>query len=541
MDGRAPSGGLVARLPGDPVLWLILAVTLARIAYLLWFCPYELVEDEAHYWEWSRRLGLSYYTKGPGVAWAIAASIKLLGTSEFAVRLPSVLASGIGAWAVARLARDAFNDRRAGLYAAALYNLAPVFQFASLLMTIDSPYVACWAVATWAAWRAIRTQRPSLGFWTLLGAALGIGFLFKYTILLLVPGVIAGAVLAGRHDRRTGQPGTVRTRPIAGLMVSTVVFLLCASPVFIWNTMEGWPTVRHLMGHLGLAGGDITVKPSASPGWNYEPRWTLEFLGVQLVLLGAPSALVIGAIGAVWKRRIPEDRRAASLFMLACAVPIFAFYLVVSFLTSPEGNWPMAGFTPLLVLAAFWTSCGQNEFDRRCAAERSKPKMFIHDAWKTSLWVGIIVAALMLRADLLTYIPGIGPKVPIGRLIGASTQAAHIEELRGSLQRQTGQEPLIIVQHYGQASRLAYYLDSRPVVFCASSYTGGRKTQYDYWPDTDLGNPELKGRPAILVGGERSQWLSAFDRVEPIGALRGETKKDRSAFVGYGFRGFRKR
>lgn len=47
---------------------LVLGVLLLRVAYLAWLCPFGLVEDEAQYWDWSRHLALSYYTKGPGVA-----------------------------------------------------------------------------------------------------------------------------------------------------------------------------------------------------------------------------------------------------------------------------------------------------------------------------------------------------------------------------------------------------------------------------------------------------------------------------------------
>ena len=51
---------------------LVVLVAAARLVYLKWLCPYNLVEDEAFYWEWSRRLEWSYYSKGPGVAWSIA-------------------------------------------------------------------------------------------------------------------------------------------------------------------------------------------------------------------------------------------------------------------------------------------------------------------------------------------------------------------------------------------------------------------------------------------------------------------------------------
>ena len=102
-------------------LCLIVGLAAARIIYLVWFCPYSLIEDEAHYWEWSRRLGLSYYSKGPGIAWAIAACTRVFGTHEWSVRLPAVVASALAMIAVAGLVNDVFRNARAVFFAAACF------------------------------------------------------------------------------------------------------------------------------------------------------------------------------------------------------------------------------------------------------------------------------------------------------------------------------------------------------------------------------------------------------------------------------------
>jgi Dolichyl-phosphate-mannose-protein mannosyltransferase len=591
----------------DAVLWLVLALTALRLIYLLFFCPYELVEDEAHYWEWSRRLDLSYYTKGPGVAWAIAASTWIFGVSEFAVRLPSVLSAAISTLAIGAITREAFGDRRAAFIAAALFNLAPVFQFASFLMTIDSPYVACWACATLSMVKAAKARSAGgAARWALaMGASLGVGFLFKYTILLVAPGMILAFGLLRRSatpregsdpqtsrghrahrrvsnssgpersdanpldeqspDANSGdrhprdQPGDHLTPRRAGglsvFMLALIAFLASASPVFIWNARQGFPTVRHLLGHLGVAGGDVPVKPAGEGGWNYNPAWTFELLGLQAVLMGATIALVISGVIATFRSELPARDRDPARAMIRLAAPIFVFYLAVTFFTNAEGNWPIAGFVTLLALAARRTSLGMAEFESRLAAWRAlpeprpwagvlrrKPETAVQAAWHASVTAGIVVGVLMLRVDLLAGLPFVGQYVPLGRLMGARTQAAHIDRLTADLRERTALEPIAIVQHYGQASRLAFYLDGRPVVYCASSFTGGRRTQYDYFPQTDLRSPvvvqSLMRRPAVVVGGVYDQWTPVFDRVEDLGSLDGETKKDRKAFVGFGFKGF---
>src|SRR5438067_594844 len=87
---------------------LIIAATAARLLYLIYYCPLDLAPDEAHYWDWSRHLDWSYYSKGPLVAYLIRAGCVLAGSwseqltssGALAVRLPAVVCGG---WLLASL------------------------------------------------------------------------------------------------------------------------------------------------------------------------------------------------------------------------------------------------------------------------------------------------------------------------------------------------------------------------------------------------------------------------------------------------------
>ena len=89
----------------------ILAVMLAQTVFLIWGCDWDLCGDEAEYWAWSRKLGWSYFSRGPAVAWMIrlgtevlgGLSLKLTGSLMFAVRFPCVVLGGLTAWGVYRL------------------------------------------------------------------------------------------------------------------------------------------------------------------------------------------------------------------------------------------------------------------------------------------------------------------------------------------------------------------------------------------------------------------------------------------------------
>src|SRR5437868_9315408 len=84
-------------------LALILLASVLHVYYLAHQCPLDLAPDEAHYWDWSRHLDWSYYSKGPLVAYLIRAGCALAGTwsrhltatDMLAVRLPAVICGSL--------------------------------------------------------------------------------------------------------------------------------------------------------------------------------------------------------------------------------------------------------------------------------------------------------------------------------------------------------------------------------------------------------------------------------------------------------------
>ena len=517
-------------------LLLVGGVTLARILYLVLLCPYTLIEDEAHYWEWSRRLEWSYYTKGPGVAWSIAAATRLLGDHEFAVRLPAAIGAGLTALLVALLARDAYRSPRVGFLAACCVLLCPIFQVLGLVMTIDSPYAACWAMAMWSAWRAFEGRGRR--WFALAGLALGVGLLYKYTILLAIPGLVLAAWRINR-DR----PGSVRA---ASLPFAIVPFVVGIMPVIIWNAREGWPTVAHLLGHLGVKGGDMPVTQGGGSGFHYEPMWTLQLIGTQLGMIGPILALAAAqAIGWMRGRVAAGAAPGAERFLVLNSAPILIFYIGVSFVTEPEGNWPLAGYLTLLPMAAARVAAARDamrahaestptESSRR--PEHAAPIV----AWRASIVLGAATALMLPRLDLLARLPVVGPLIPVHRFMGADRMAADVQRRLDSLKARTGLEPFVVSSHYGRASQMAFYLAGHPTTYCSSDLLGpGRRTQYDYWPDTDLRRQQgLIGRPAIALGADEKSWRTCFAAVTAAAPLDGDGKRGRAVHECEGFRGF---
>src|SRR6266566_5129195 len=162
---------------------LILAIFIVRLIYLIWLSPYELVGDEAYYWECSRHLSLCYYEKGPGLPWVLAACCHFFGESEWAIRLPMALSFAAAAWVVGRIAlRLARGDQRAAFLAVLLFCFIPAFQANAQICTQDGPMMLLWALLTASGLRLIeRWESRTLKFhhWLLPAFLLGVSFLFK--------------------------------------------------------------------------------------------------------------------------------------------------------------------------------------------------------------------------------------------------------------------------------------------------------------------------------------------------------------------------
>ncbi|MDX2148542.1 MAG: glycosyltransferase family 39 protein [Planctomycetota bacterium] len=663
-----------ARFGSVGAIAVVLALlALARLAYLVWFCPYTLIEDEAHYWEWSSRLDWAYYSKGPGVAAVIALATRLFGDAEWVVRLPAIVSASIFAASIAWLTRESLQgvrlmaaragafDRpsaldhslplRAAFVGAILPLLIPAYSSIAMLMTIDGPYVACWALACCFAMRALRGGHGGLGSWRAwiaLGVCLAAGIIFKYTMLLFIPGLVLAMTLAritNKPSPRAAQasppqttppqtsqiqtsqtqprqtpaspppqplqpivPGRAhlerglfealppplprhRLHPMLGLLMASGIAVFGFIPPLIWNAQHDWATFKHLLGHLGLPGGDMPATQGVK-GWSYDPRWTLDYLGTQLVLIGPALALMV--VGGVMARRAGGHLWKAARTLLALGGPILAFYFAVSFVAEPEGNWAIAGYISLLPLAAIGVVLGIDDWRARVAAWRAlpvdqrpragvltrRPETRAQVAWHVTLAFGIASAILPLRLDWIDAgLAALGASdkarrvVPMSRLTGADRQAAHARRLVGVGGAESRSEPEadqagasgegaqsgplpIIAAHYGRASQLAYYLNRRATppsgspaaqanfgpsirVLCASAYLGGRKSQYDVWPDTSLALPATLplGSDALLIGATEGEWQRFFERVEPLGPLEGDRKRGRPAFRGFGFRG----
>jgi hypothetical protein len=124
---------------------------------------------------------------------------------------------------------------------------------------------------------------------------------------------------------------------------------------------------------------------------------------------------------------------------------------------------------------------------------------------------GLVMATLAAWPQGWARLPVIGDALPIERVEGARAIAAQVDSIRRDLREQTGDDPMVIGGTYGITSQMAFYLPDRPTGYSGQAYLGWRESQYDLWEETNLRNPALHGRPAVMVLQEAELWQSAFD------------------------------
>ncbi|HAO34286.1 MAG TPA: hypothetical protein DCQ84_15260, partial [Candidatus Competibacteraceae bacterium] len=156
---------------------LVVVLPLLRF-YIAEAGGFDLHFDEAQYWEWSRQLDWSYYSKGPLVAWLIALSTALFGHGEWQVRLFAWLAYDLFLIVLFCFTAQFWQSRRAGWWAVALGLTTPLYFPLGQVMTTDVFLFVCWSWGLWAIWRALCRQRQAA--WYEFGAAVGIGGLAKF-------------------------------------------------------------------------------------------------------------------------------------------------------------------------------------------------------------------------------------------------------------------------------------------------------------------------------------------------------------------------
>lgn len=479
MHSSAPSTRLAETLGQHPGRWVALLIALPFLLRL-WFVgtgQLGLVQDEAQYWDWTRQLQLTYYSKGPLIAWIIAAFTGLFGDTELGVRMGSMVGMAVFPALVWWLVGRVWRRPVMGVLAVFVLAVAPLFQALGILMTTDNPFVLCWTVAMIALYAATTPDDAGRdrGLWPyiLLALAYGVGILAKYTML----GLAGLAVVYGLLLARQGLlPARFWPRLVAALAVGACLGFL---PTLIWNMQNGFVGYKHVLHLIGVSGqGAKTMfRLSRVPEYvgaqlGFALPWWFWFMLVAGLRAARNAWRPAAAAGGL---TVQQSALLAVFFW-----PMTLFFLAWSFHTKVLANWNTVSFVAGGILCA-------SELERLLRAGLSGR------AWtwlKAGAWASLGLMLLLHLHQLLPIPPGLNPA---HRLKGWEDLGRHMRQVADT-RFADPQRVFFMSDVYDITAELAFYVPGQPRTYCLW-WDGRRMNQYDLW-----GGPKgREGWDAILV------------------------------------------
>lgn len=502
LGGRSPRFRIWAAI-------LIVAVTAFRLAYLYFLCPYDLAPDEAHYWDWSRHLDWSYYSKGPLIAWIIRAGWELFGpiatstdgTLMPAIRTPAVLfGSGLLA-ALYVLTWQTYRSDRLAFWAVVGALSLPAFTACSLIITIDSPFLCCWAWGlVFGRWALVDGRAWA---WVPAGLLVALGILAKQTMALWL--FSAGLFLLFTPARR-------RVLSHWGFWAMAAVAALSAIPILVWNSQHNWVQFRHVAVQAGVA--------EAKTGSGIRWLGPLEFVGGQF-------ALLLGYWFIIWvlalvRYRPRGDTPVGLRYLWWMSAPTFVVFSGASLLKSGQINWPVSAYISGGVLAAGWLAEAISRPGRR----------WLRRSLAAAVAVGFLLTGLAHNTRLVTsqlsrLVPPATTKNPLparqfdpaARLKGWRYLGKELDRIREDVREHEGVDPILAGLRWDVPGLLGIYTDGHPQAYSLGMMLRyDRHSQYDLWhPNPDQDAQAFRGRTFVVVGpGDPSPALApAFASVGP--------------------------
>ncbi|QEL15247.1 ArnT family glycosyltransferase [Limnoglobus roseus] len=508
------------------VYLLILAAAVLNTLYLF-VSPLDLSPDEAHYWDWSRHLAWSYYSKGPFVAWLIRGSCELFGNTVFAVRLPAVLCSTLMLVALDRLARRTLGSAKLSFWLVAVVLTLPPISAGAVLTTIDAPFLCCWSWALVFVHRAIFENDDRS--WTRAGIVLAVGTLTKYTMLAFP--VLIGLFLIVDHSRRP---------TLFGCGFRRMTFLGCLGliPILVWNATHDWLGLWHLFGQAGLATG---------PKIGFKWYGLLDYLGGQFAFLVGYWFCVW--LAAAWTFRPGREANPHFAFLWWLSVPLVLMMLPFSLRVKVQPNWPATAYLPGIVLAVAWL---RRQFEGESKIYRRLVIACLALGILASLTLTIVARfprlALPLFAKLAAeptddQLAPVRNLDPTARLRGWRYLAGEVDKLRDLVRSEDGQESLTGAMVWTLPGELGFYCEGNPQVYTFGVALSDRFSQYDVWRPNPVADAQaFCGRTFVYVGEKMPDMNAVFERCD--GPYRVEYRENGVTVGGWklwiarGYRGF---
>ena len=465
--------------PEYAVAALILTTLLARVVFA---AALGLGVDESYMVAAGRTLQLSYFDHPP-LAWWMAWSAAHLAGSDaaIAVRSPFVLVFALTTWLMFRLTSRLFGAR-AGLWAAVLLNIAPVFGITTGSWVLpDGPLMAALLGAAVCLSAALSAQRwAAWGWWLGAGVGSGLALLSKYSAILTIGGAVILLV-----TQPTTRSWLRRPHPYAAVLLAFVIFL----PVLVWNAEHGWTSLLFQGGRVGGSKLHVFGPVSTLAG---EALFLLPWVWLPLVACGIAAVRAGPADPARW--------------LLVClAAPPIVFFCVISLRTHVLFHWAAPGYLMLFPLLGEAVSR---------AIRGSRGVRLWLAATAITVGAGAAFAASEVRFDWLYYVGenftlGHDPDLDAVDWIALKTDL----RARGLLDR-----PGLVVAatRWHDAGKIDYALGGAVTVICL----GADPREYGLIARVDdyFGDDALIVAPRMTLAQVTAKFGPSFDSIEALPA-----------------------
>lgn len=359
----------------------------------------DLRTDEAYYWTWSKENVLSFLDHPPMISWFVRIGTAIFGDTNFGARFGGLLAMWIAQGLIADIVWRQTRDRFAVVLAILMPQAALEFGLFGSRVLPDAAMIPFALAMVWALVRL--AQSNDARWWLAAGVFGGLALLSKFTVVLLVPAILAFALAPEWRAR------WLRSfYPWAALLIAAVIF----SPVLYWNWLHDWAGFRFQFVRVGADHGTSI-------------RTVVDFLGLQAGLVGPILFPVVLAGSTMLAWRGYRQRNPVFILLATCALVPFAFFLWRSLSLRVGDTWPMLiwpfAFAAAAINLAQIRKAPQTNWLLRTA-----------QAWAVAaVIVGAVLNAGAFYYYAISNVAGFGAKDPIGkeegyRAVALSAKAA---------------------------------------------------------------------------------------------------------------------
>lgn len=443
----------------------IIGFLIFRIFYIA-TTHYNLVQDEAYFWDWSRHPALSYYDMGPMVAWIIGFFTSFLPLSEFSVRLGAPVFAAMTAVIIYILAADITESRLLGFVVVVLFHLTPAGMGGGVIITYYTPQIFFMSLTALFLWLLIK--RGEALWWPFIGLSLGLGLLSHHMFAFFSAEVGLFILLSKNQRKWLKSPW-----PYLALLIE----LAAASPIFIWNIANDYVMFKHATGLMSK----VSYFDIAST--------FLKFIGGQagiytpFLFFAVLYGLSVSGYRGI---RLRDDKH---LMLFCLSAPIIIFIALLSIGGRTEANWPVSGFITGVISGIYIV---YEKYKNWTPFRRS----FIRASFVFTIFLCVLVSVIAHYPSLI-YSIGINipaQRDPTNRLYGWDELGKNVSAVLETMP----QGSFVATINYGLNAELAFYVKGNPQVY--EIPVSRRFSQYDFWNDFK----NVKGRDAVYVVGNRT-------------------------------------